>query len=450
MPTHEYLSVTTLSAYLQRKFDQDPYLGRVYLTGELSNFRLRPGHQYFSLKDDHAKISAVMFKSAFSKLKFTPESGMKVLVVGRVTMYAASGQYQIVIEHMEPDGVGAFYQAYEQLKAKLEKAGAFAQNQRPLRQFPTKVAVITSPSGAVIQDIRTTVARRYPGLQLTLYPAVVQGDGSAKDLVRQLHRVAENGDYDAVIIGRGGGSIEDLWPFNDETVAQAVLEMPMPVVSSVGHETDTTIVDFVADHRAATPTAAAELVTPVTLVDALNGIAQYRSRITAAMQNRLMALQERLARSQKSVVLTQPNRLYDQYVQQVDQLRTRLNQVMQSQLDVLAHRVSLCRTALAPRNLQLRLNAQTQVVQQLRQRLKQATAVQLANKRQAMQSAVAGLDHLSPLKILGRGYTYVTDENGKMLKATADYQVDSAVTIHTQDGEIAAQVLNAKENNANG
>ncbi len=281
-----------------------------------------------------------------------------MLVVGRVTMYAASGQYQIVIEHMEPDGVGAFYQAYEQLKAKLEKAGAFAQNQRPLRQFPTKVAVITSPSGAVIQDIRTTVARRYPGLQLTLYPAVVQGDGSAKDLVRQLHRVAENGDYDAVIIGRGGGSIEDLWPFNDETVAQAVLEMPMPVVSSVGHETDTTIVDFVADHRAATPTAAAELVTPVTLVDALNGIAQYRSRITAAMQNRLTALQERLARSQKSVVLTQPNRLYDQYVQQVDQLRTRLNQVMQSQLDVLAHRVSLCRTALAPRNLQLRLNTQ--------------------------------------------------------------------------------------------
>lgn len=450
MPTHEYLSVTTLSAYLQRKFDQDPYLGRVYLTGELSNFRLRPGHQYFSLKDDHAKISAVMFKSAFSKLKFTPESGMKVLVVGRVTMYAASGQYQIVIEHMEPDGVGAFYQAYEQLKAKLEKAGAFAQNQRPLRQFPTKVAVITSPSGAVIQDIRTTVARRYPGLQLTLYPAVVQGDGSAKDLVRQLHRVAENGDYDAVIIGRGGGSIEDLWPFNDETVAQAVLEMPMPVVSSVGHETDTTIVDFVADHRAATPTAAAELVTPVTLVDALNGIAQYRSRITAAMQNRLTALQERLARSQKSVVLTQPNRLYDQYVQQVDQLRTRLNQVMQSQLDVLAHRVSLCRTALAPRNLQLRLNTQAQVVQQLRQRLNQATTVELANKRQAMQSAVAGLDHLSPLKILGRGYTYVTDENGKMLKATADYQVDSAVTIHTQDGEVTARVLNAKENNANG
>ena len=450
MPTHEYLSVTTLSAYLQRKFDQDPYLNRVYLTGELSNFRLRPGHQYFSLKDDHAKISAVMFKSAFGKLKFTPESGMKVLVVGRVTLYAASGQYQIVIEHMEPDGVGAFYQAYEQLKAKLEKAGAFAQNQRPLRQFPNRVAVITSPSGAVIQDIRTTVARRYPGLQLTLYPAVVQGDGSAKDLVRQLHRVADQGDYDAVIIGRGGGSIEDLWPFNDETVAQAVLAMPMPVVSSVGHETDTTIVDFVADHRAATPTAAAELVTPVTLVDALNGIAQYRSRITSAMQNRLAALQERLARSQNSVVLTQPNRLYDQYVQQVDQLTTRLHQVMQNQLDLLAHRVSLCRAALAPRNLQLRLNAQAQVVHQLRQRLNQATAVELANKQQAMQAAVAGLDHLSPLKILGRGYTYVTDVNGKMLKATADYQSDAAITIHTQDGEVAARVLQAKENNANG
>ena len=440
MPTHEYLSVTTLTAYLKRKFDQDPYLGRVYLTGELSNFRLRPGHQYFSLKDDHAKISAVMFKSAFAKLKFQPEEGMKVMVVGRVTMYAASGQYQIVIEHMEPDGVGQFYQAYEQLRKKLEQEGLFAKNQRSLRQFPKRVAVITSPSGAVIQDIRTTVARRYPVLQLTLFPALVQGDAAADSLVKQLRRVAAMGEYDALIIGRGGGSIEDLWPFNEERVARALAEMPMPVVSSVGHETDTTIVDFVADHRAATPTAAAELVTPVTLVDALNGIAQYRQRATAAMQNRLTAARQRVERASNSVVLTQPSRLYDQYAQTVDQLQARLQQAMNTRLADWQHRVALCHQALSPYSLQQRVAADRHTVTADRQRLTNAMGTLVAQRRARVQSAVAGLDHLSPLKILGRGYAYVTDDAGKMLKLKADYHSSMAITIHTVDGVVPAVV----------
>lgn len=441
MPEHEYLSVSTLSAYLKRKFDQDPYLGRVYLEGELSNFRLRPGHQYFSLKDDHAKISAVMFKGAFAKLKFAPEEGMKVLVVGRVTMYEASGQYQIVIEHMEPDGVGALYQAYEQLRAKLDKEGLFAKNQRPLRQFPEAVAVITSPSGAVIQDIRTTVARRYPGLQLTLYPAVVQGDQSAADLVRQLHAVAQHGGYDAVIIGRGGGSIEDLWPFNDEQVARAIAEMPMPVVSSVGHETDTTIADFVADRRAATPTAAAELVTPVTLIDALNDIDQLRQRAANAMQNRLTQLRQRLTRASSSVVLTQPSRLYDQYLQTVDQLHTRLDAAMQGRLDSYRHRLDLCETTLSPRNLKLRVVSAQQTVANDHARLLRAANTLVANKRQQAANLAGALDHLSPLKIMSRGYSYVTAEDAHMLKTTADYHVAQTVHIHAADGAVDAKVL---------
>ncbi|WP_175265375.1 exodeoxyribonuclease VII large subunit, partial [Lacticaseibacillus nasuensis] len=220
MAEPEYLTVTALTQYLKRKFDFDPYLTRVAVSGEISNFRLRQNHQYFSLKDDGAKISAVMFKSAFAKLKFQPEEGMKVLAVGRVTLYPNSGNYQIVIDRMEPDGVGALYQAYEQLKAKLEAEGLFAKNQRPLRQFPKRVAVITSPSGAVIQDIRTTVARRYPILQLVLFPAQVQGDTAAAGIRAQLKRVRAMGPFDALIIGRGGGSIEDLWPFNDEALAR--------------------------------------------------------------------------------------------------------------------------------------------------------------------------------------------------------------------------------------
>jgi exodeoxyribonuclease VII large subunit len=447
MSDNEYLSVSALTAYLKRKFDQDPYLGRVYLTGELSNFRLRPGHQYFSLKDDHAKISAVVFKAAFAKLKFTPEEGMKVMVCGRVTMYPASGQYQIVIERMEPDGVGAFYQAYEQLKAKLEKEGLFQKNQRPLPQFPRRVAVITSPSGAVIHDIMTTVARRYPILQLTLFPAQVQGDTAADSLVMQIQRVTAMGNFDALIIGRGGGSIEDLWPFNEERVARALAETPMPVVSSVGHETDTTIVDFVADHRAATPTAAAELVTPITLVDALNGIAQYRSRLGVAMQTRLAGLQERVARVGHSVVLTQPGRLYEQQSQTVDRLKMRLQQAMQTQVQTLEHRLSLCAAGLTPRRLQLRLVASQQAVSSAHQRLLHATTTTIAQRRQRFAAAAEGLDHLSPLKILGRGYTYVTDDAGKMLKREADYHSGHEAIVHTMDGTVPVRILERKQEN---
>ena len=210
--TTEYLTVSALTQYLKRKFDADPYLKRVYLTGEISNFRLRPKHQYFSLKDEHAKISDIMFHSAFAKLKFQPEEGMKVLVSGYVSLYEASGQYQIYVESMQPDGVGALYQAFEQLKAKLQKEGVFALPKQPISKFPRRIAIITSPSGAVIRDIITTVQRRFPIVQLVLFPAQVQGQAAAASLVARLQQVNELGNFDTIIMGRGGGSIEDLWP----------------------------------------------------------------------------------------------------------------------------------------------------------------------------------------------------------------------------------------------
>ena len=216
----EYLTVSALTKYLHTKFTRDPYLRRVYLTGEISNFRRRATHQYFSLKDDNAVISVMMFQSAFSKIKFEPEEGMKVLVSGRVDLYEKSGRYQIIIDTMQPDGVGALYQAYEQLVKKLRIEGLFNEElKKPLVKYPKRIAVITSPSGAVIRDIITTTHRRYPIAQLVLFPAVVQGDDAADSLVGRLKQVNEEGNFDTIIIGRGGGSIEDLWPFNEDHLA---------------------------------------------------------------------------------------------------------------------------------------------------------------------------------------------------------------------------------------
>lgn len=294
--TQQYLTVTALTKYLKRKFDADPYLGRVYLTGEISNFRFRANaHQYFSLKDDHAKISAIMFKSAFQKLKFQPKEGMKVMVVGRISLYENSGSYQIYIEHMEPDGVGALYQALAELREKLGKEGLFEGPKQQLPRYPKRIAVVTSPSGAVIRDIITTVKRRYPIAQLVLFPTLVQGEQAADDIVRNIQRADAQGDFDTMIIGRGGGSIEDLWPFNEEKVARAIHAATTPIISSVGHETDVTIADMVADVRAATPTAAAELAVPV-LNEELLRISERRSRLE---QSFLYLLQQRTERFQR-------------------------------------------------------------------------------------------------------------------------------------------------------
>ena len=444
--TDQYLSVTALTQYLKRKFDADPYLAKVYLTGEISNYRKRVGNQYFSLKDDHAKIGALMFRNAFSKLQFNLEEGMKVLAVGRVSLYEPSGEYRLIVERLEPDGVGALYQAFEQLKKKLAGEGLFDRNKRPLPLFPKRVAVVTSPSGAVIQDIMTTVARRYPILQLTLFPAVVQGDQAADSIVKQLNRIKAMSDFDAVIIGRGGGSIEDLWPFNEEKVARALVDMPIPIVSSVGHETDTTITDFIADRRAATPTAAAEIVTPVTLVDALNRISEDRVRLVNAMHNRLKNAASRLQRSAESVVLTQPDRLYDQYVQRVDQLRQRLNQSMVNQLRENDHRLAMATQQLDGRQLLIKVvNLKRQLLDN-QHRLDRAVISVVKAKRQAVANAALGLDHLSPLKILGRGFAYVTDDTGQMLKKTDDYEVDADIHIHVADGQIGAHVTTKEKN----
>ena len=417
----DYLTVSALTSYLKRKFTADPYLKEVYVTGEISNYRQRPGHQYFSLKDDGAVLNATMFKFAFQQLQFKLEPGMKVNAVGHMDLYAPNGSYSLIIDKLEPDGVGALYQAYEQLKAKLAEEGLFNQLQRPIPRFPKKIAVITSPSGAVIRDIMTTVQRRYPIAEIVLYPAVVQGDGAVPSLTAQMTAVAESGDYDVLIMGRGGGSIEDLWAFNEEAVARQMLTMPMPIISSVGHETDTTIADFIADQRAATPTAAAELATPVPLADLWLGIQQMQQRLVNQMQRQVVNSQERLQRLQNSYVLTQPARLYEGYLQRLDIAQQRLQQSVVTLVTQRRHQFDL----IAPR-------------------LTNAMTRQTENAEQRVGKAVAGLQLVSPLAILARGYS-VVEQDGHILNSVADVTLQEDVLIRLADGQVTATVTKKEE-----
>lgn len=417
----DYLTVSALTSYLKRKFTADPYLKEVYVTGEISNYRQRPGHQYFSLKDDGAVLNATMFKFAFQKLQFKLEPGMKVNAVGHMDLYAPNGSYSLIIDKLEPDGVGALYQAYEQLKAKLAEEGLFNQLQRPIPRFPKKIAVITSPSGAVIRDIMTTVQRRYPIAEIVLYPAVVQGDGAVPSLTAQMTAVAEAGDYDVLIMGRGGGSIEDLWAFNEEAVARQMLTMPMPIISSVGHETDTTIADFIADQRAATPTAAAELATPVPLADLWLGIQQMQQRLVNQMQRQVVNSQERLQRLQNSYVLTQPARLYEGYLQRLDIAQQRLQQSVVTLVTQRRHQFDL----IAPR-------------------LTNAMTRQTENAEQRVGKAVTGLQLVSPLAILARGYS-VVEQDGHILHSVADVTLQEDVLIRLADGQVTATVTKKEE-----
>lgn len=282
-----YLTVNALTKYIKRKFDADPHLQDCYVKGEISNFKQHSsGHMYFTLKDDKARLLAIMFASANRSMKFKPENGMQVLVSGDLSVYEASGQYQIYIKDMKPDGVGELFLAFEQLKAKLTEEGLFSpENKLALPKYPKTVGVVTSPTGAAIRDIVSTIKRRYPIANILLLPALVQGDQAAASIAKAIKYANTTGKIDVLIIGRGGGSIEELWAFNEEVVARAIFSSKIPIISAVGHETDFTIADFVADLRAPTPTAAAELAVPH-IDELIERILNRQTRMLRAMKEK--------------------------------------------------------------------------------------------------------------------------------------------------------------------
>jgi exodeoxyribonuclease VII large subunit len=422
-----YLSVTALSAYLKRKFDADPHLAKVYLTGEISNLKQRrSAHLYFSLKDPDGKavINATMWGGVANKLKFQPEEGMKVNAIGRVQLYEPNGSHSIILETMEPDGEGALYKALEQLKAKLQAEGLFQQAKQVIPKFPKKIAVITSPSGAVIEDIAQTVARRYPIAQVVLFPAKVQGDGAAEQVRQQLQRIIQLHEYDVVILGRGGGSIEDLWAFNDEQLARDIAKSPIPIISSVGHETDNTIADFVADQRASTPTAAAEMATPITLVQLQTRLQELHLRQIQAVQRLYQQRSERLERVASAMIFQQPDRLYTGYQQQVDLLRERLIQRMEQRLN----------------RTQQRLQLQADKLPYIGQRL-------LATPQERLRLLSAQLHLVSPLTTLARGFAIVQDEQAQVVRSITDLQTPQTVTIRLTDGQVRGEITEILEKN---
>ncbi|WP_329504004.1 exodeoxyribonuclease VII large subunit [Pediococcus pentosaceus] len=439
MQEDKYLTVSALTNYIKRKFDADPYLHRVYLVGEISNFRLRTNsHQYFSLKDENAKISAIMFKSAFAKVKFQPEEGMRVIVSGRISLYPGNGSYQIYVDSMQPDGVGALYQAYEQLKIKLSQEGLFEAPKLPIPKYPRKIAIVTSPSGAVIRDIITTVSRRYPIVQLVLFPALVQGDEAANSIAAQIKMINTLDDFDTIIIGRGGGSIEDLWPFNEEVVARAIFASKLPVISSVGHETDTTIADLVADMRAATPTAAAELATPV-LTDILEELQKLQLQTIVAFRNILKMRSQQVQHLQQSYIFQEPQRLYEGYVQNVDILTEKLISLEKQQITTAEGSFKTLNSRLLANTPASRIKMAKQNVEHLRQMTNNNITNRFSKYANDLNSLIGSLDTLSPLKIMSRGYTYVTRDT-KVVKSIEDLSIDDKIQLNFSDGSANAVI----------
>lgn len=438
----QYLTVSQLSQYIKRKFDQDPYLEKVYIKGEVSNAARNRVNttMYFSLKDDQSVIPVVIFQRTVSKLKFKIEEGMSVFITGRVSTYEKRGNYQIIVDDIQPDGIGALYQALEQTRKALEKEGLFQDSfKQPLEKFPKRIAVVTSESGAVIRDIYATIKRRYPIAELILYPTYVQGESAIPSIIKNIKRADETRSFDTIIIGRGGGSIEDLWAFNDEQVVRSIFEAKTPIISSVGHETDTTLADLVADVRAATPTAAAELAVPV-LSDLKDQVTEYERFLAYHVKRLINTKADRLKNLQNTYIFKQPQRLYESYIQNVDHLNNQLHQQFKGLVGEQKQRVSLLNQRLSFLKPDKRIEELKGKVDYLEKSAITYMNSVFSKKQTQMDRLIQSLDHLSPLKILGRGYAY-TSQGDHIVKSVDELDRSKALTVNLVDGEVETHII---------
>lgn len=437
----QYLTVSQLTKYIARKFEYDPYLERVYLRGELSNYnpRRRGQTQYFNIKDESAIISSVLFPSSARKLRFDLEEGLSVLVEGRVSVYERGGNYQIIIDHMQPDGIGALYLAYEQTKEKLSKEGLFSGDlKKQIPKYPKRIGVITSQSGAVIQDILTTVKRRYPIAEVVLFPTIVQGEQSAASIVKNIERAEAMGNLDTLIIGRGGGSFEDLFSFNEEIVVRAIANARTPIISSVGHETDTTLTDLVADLRAATPTAAAELAVPV-LTEEMLRLDELEQRMMRMIQTRLQYLSSQLNKITNAMIFRHPERLYDGYIQNIDQLEMQLTGRIDKIITEKNQALEILSQRLRSYPFKSVIKDQENQVDFMASQLLSSMAALLKNRDYKVNTSIQALEHLSPLRILQRGYALVEKED-EVVKSVESLNDGDLINIRLVDGVVNARI----------
>ncbi len=395
------MTVTSLNEYVKAILDRDPVLSEVLVKGEISNFtNHRTGHFYFTLKDEGGAIKAVMFKGYNSKLKFLPENGMKVIVHGRVSGFVRGGDYQLYAYSMEPDGIGSLYVMYEQLKKKLEAEGLFSpERKRPLPKIPSRVGIITSPTGAAVRDMINVTGRRFPYAKIILYPSLVQGDGAPAQLIRGIEYFNQTNGADVIIIGRGGGSIEDLWAFNDEALARCVAASRIPVISAVGHETDFTICDFAADKRAPTPSAAAELAVPET-GELKRKFQNVVGRMELSLTKQLEQYKRRLDAAAKNRVMTSPKYLVDD-----------------KRLYILS----------------------------VSERLESAIARIIDRKKQEFIRNTAKLEALNPMSVISRGYSAVFTGDGVLVKSVKQVKEGDEFSFKLADGKVTGTVVSAEE-----
>lgn len=384
------LTVTQVNTYIKALLDEDIHLKNIFIVGEISNFLhyFRSGHIYFTLKDENTQIKAVMFSSSASRLKFKPSDGMKVLCRGRISLYDKDGAYQLYVDDMQPDGIGSLTIAFEQMKEKLSKEGLFDDiYKKTIPKYPKKIGVATSDVGAAIEDIKNITKRRYPIAELVISPTIVQGDKAANDIAKSIKILDERGDIDVIIVGRGGGSLEDLWAFNTEQVARAVFDCNTPVISAVGHETDYTICDFVSDLRAPTPSAAAELAVPDSnvLIDFLDNA---NKRLSALLNDRIEREYQKLDNLMLSSFMAEPGEYFSQKFDEVDVLYARL---------------------------------------------KDGFSYLVEKENSKFSNLVSSLDALSPLKVLARGYS-ITTKNEKVIRDIEDINIDDELKVKLSKG----------------
>ena len=398
----QVISVSQLNEYIKMQMDRDQLLSDVLIRGEISNFtnHYKTGHFYFSLKDDNALIRAVMFRSYAQNVRFIPENGMKVIAHGRVSVFPRDGQYQIYVDDIQPDGIGALRLAYEQLRRKLESEGLFdPARKRPIPPYPARIGIVTSPTGAAVRDMIQILGRRFPAAEIILYPALVQGAGAPESLVRGLSAFYHDISVDLIIIGRGGGSAEDLWSFNDEALARTVAASPVPVISAVGHESDVTICDFVADLRAPTPSAAAELAVPdaFELKLSLNGAGE---RLSLSLSQSLNSARMRLSALSNAAVLRSPQRYLEE------------------------------------RSMALAF---------LSQRLDRAASSATDRARTEFSALAAKLGALNPLNVLARGYAAAFDDDGKPVTRAEGLSAGQNLHVRFADGTADAVISGVRE-----
>ena len=414
----KYLTVTALTRYIKYKIDSDEHLRQVFLRGEISNFKAHTtGHLYFSLKDETSKINAIMFNTNAKKIEFKPADGMKVLIVGRISVYEATGNYQIYVDEMIQDGVGNLYLEFEKLKKKLAEEGLFDKSKKKsIPLFPEKIGIVTAPTGAAIKDILSTIKRRYPVCKTYLFPSLVQGEFAKDDIVKKI-KLAQTYDLDVLIVGRGGGSIEDLWPFNEEVVARAIFDCKIPVISAVGHEVDFTIVDFVADLRAPTPTGAAELAVP-NIFDVIKQINNFKIRLNENINTKINYQKLKLDSIKSSFVIKNPMLMYENKKQKIDQLFENLN-----------------------KNIFINVSKKRMELDNIKNHyILKNPIVLYEKKKDYLSNLIQKLELVNPLNILKKGYTltYVED---KLIKNIKDVKIDDTIKIRLSDGFIISKVI---------